>query len=153
MIFISHRGNIKGPNFESENNPNYILETLELGYDVEIDVWFDKGDWFLGHDYPQYIVEENFLLNPKFWLHCKNEKSLELLNKFKGIKYFWHNVDDYTLTSESLIWVYPGKKLLKNSISCLPEQGFDGAIEDCVGICSDYIEKYKNEIVSFKKES
>ena len=38
MKLIAHRGNINGPNPEMENNPEYILNTLSLGYDCEIDV-------------------------------------------------------------------------------------------------------------------
>ena len=39
MKLISHRGNILGRKKQLENNPNYIENTLKLGYDVEIDVW------------------------------------------------------------------------------------------------------------------
>jgi len=38
MKLISHRGNLFGPNPTNENNPDYILNAIELGYDVEIDV-------------------------------------------------------------------------------------------------------------------
>jgi hypothetical protein len=54
MILISHRGNISGPNPERENHPDYILEALQAGYEVEIDVWFVDGKFKLGHDGPQY---------------------------------------------------------------------------------------------------
>ena len=37
MKLIAHRGNINGP-CERENSPEYILETINLGYDCEIDV-------------------------------------------------------------------------------------------------------------------
>jgi len=32
MILISHRGNIDGKLSEYENNPNYILSAIDLGY-------------------------------------------------------------------------------------------------------------------------
>ena len=38
MILISHRGNITGRIPDSENRPSYIQDTINLGYDVEIDV-------------------------------------------------------------------------------------------------------------------
>ena len=41
MIFISHRGNLEGPNPERENNPDYISEALERVYSVEVDVWYE----------------------------------------------------------------------------------------------------------------
>ena len=56
MIYIAHRGNINGK-FESyENEPNYIDRAIELGYDVEIDLWWVDGRTYLGHDEPQYEV-------------------------------------------------------------------------------------------------
>ncbi len=60
MILISHRGNIKGPRPELENKPEYVKATLKKGFNVEIDVWFKKGEWWLGHDKPQYkVTDEN----------------------------------------------------------------------------------------------
>ena len=63
MIFISHRGNINGPNKLMENNPSYILSALNEGYECEIDVWKIKDKRFLGHDNPDYEVDKQFLLN------------------------------------------------------------------------------------------
>ena len=40
------------------------------------------------------------------------------------------------------MWVYPGRQPIKNSIAVLPEM-FNDDIKDCIGICSDYIKKYK----------
>ena len=39
MIYISHRGNINGPNPQMENDPRYIENTLGKGYNVEVDVF------------------------------------------------------------------------------------------------------------------
>ena len=49
-----------------------------------------------------------------------------------------------TLTSNGYFWTFPGKKLLKNSICVLPEKT-DYKEINCAGICSDFIEKYKND--------
>ena len=38
-IWIAHRGNTRGPNPEKENQPEYILQAINEGFDVEIDVW------------------------------------------------------------------------------------------------------------------
>lgn len=154
MIYISHRGNLDGPNPEMENKPQYILETLKLGYDVEVDVWFFNEQWYLGHDNPTYKIDfYDFIYDKRkrFWLHAKNIDSLnELVTmrkelSIKDLKYFWHQKDDYTLTSNGYIWTYPGKQLMKNSISVLPEKNglvFED-VEHCYGVCSDYIKKYK----------
>ena len=53
MKLISHRGNINGRIENYENNPDYIDDTIRLGYDVEVDVWMIEGVLFLGHDEPQ----------------------------------------------------------------------------------------------------
>ena len=39
MILIAHRGNINGPRVEFENNPEYVLRAIEMGFDAEVDVW------------------------------------------------------------------------------------------------------------------
>ena len=46
MYFISHRGNISGIDKNNENKPEYIEKALSLGFDVEVDVRFEKGDFF-----------------------------------------------------------------------------------------------------------
>ena len=38
MRFISHRGNINGIIVERENEPSYIQEAIDLGYDVEVEL-------------------------------------------------------------------------------------------------------------------
>ena len=47
MIFISHRGNMTCINPKRENEPLYIVKKLEKGFDVEIDVWYKKGQFYL----------------------------------------------------------------------------------------------------------
>lgn len=141
MILISHRGNTKGPIPEAENRPDYIEDTLKTGYDVEIDVWYIDGTFYLGHDLPQYAIDKTFLYNSKLWVHCKNVAALEAL-KFENINYFWHETDTVTLTSKRYIWAHPGKQPLKNSIAVLPEL-YNDTVEECLGVCSDYIQNYK----------
>ena len=138
MILISHRGNISGPNPRVENDPVYISIALDIGFDVEVDVWSVSNRYFLGHDFPQYMIENSFLENNKFWCHAKNSEALERMSKNKNIHYFWHQTDDFTLTSKGYIWTYPNKPLLENSICVKPEPNRSENIS-CAGICSDYI--------------
>jgi hypothetical protein len=144
MILISHRGNINGRIEESENKPEYIDEAISKGYDVEIDMWWVDGKTYLGHDGPQYEVDDNWLRQrvDKLWVHCKN---VELLNWIRSttLHYFWHEEDTVTLTSKNYIWVYPGKQPIIGSIAVLPEI-YDDYVEKCAGVCSDYVESYKN---------
>jgi hypothetical protein len=149
MILISHRGNINGKNPEKENHPDYIWVAIQAGYEVEIDVWFKDNKFMLGHDEPQYEFPFELMQNhySKLWLHCKNLEALEMfltLDATGGkLNYFWHESDKVTLTSKNIMWAYPGTQPLKGSIAVLPEWKEDDTSQ-CAGICSDYIEKYKN---------
>ena len=141
MYFISHRGNIDGIIKENENKPEYINKALESGFEVEVDVRFEDNKFFLGHDYNQFEIDKKFLLNKKLWCHAKTREALIELQKIKA-HYFWHQNDDYTITSKGFVWTYPGKKLLPQSICVLPEIVNYKTI-NCLGICSDSILKYK----------
>lgn len=144
MILISHRGNTNGVNLSNENNPDYIDSALFQGYEVEIDIWKISEQFFLGHDFAHYEISETWLINRinKLWIHCKNIEAIEYFNSNKKYNYFWHEDDILTLTSKGFIWAYPGNQPIKNSIAVLPEINND-SINFCVGICSDYIKKYK----------
>lgn len=141
MIFISHRGNLYGPNKKLENSINYIMNALKKNFHVEIDVWFKKGKFYLGHDNPKFFISKKFLQNKKLWCHAKNLEALEALKKINA-RFFWHQNDDAVLTSDGYFWTYPGKKTFKNSISVLPEIKKIKKFR-CAGICSDYISDYK----------
>ena len=141
MFLISHRGNLEGPNLKEENNPEYLLEALSKGFHVEVDVRYHKNSFFLGHDEPLFQVGSDFLLNNKIWCHAKDHYALEILKKINAI-YYWHQKDDYTLTSNGYFWTYPGMELIENSICVLPEKSNYTKI-NCKGICSDYIMRFK----------
>lgn len=144
MILISHRGNIIGNNKTFENHPEYIVSTLNLGYDVEVDLWYTNNNFYLGHDFPQYLINFDFLndYKNKLWLHCKNVESICFLSEINhNLNFFWHETDTLTITSKGYLWVYPGKQPIKNSISVLPELN-DDDITQSIGVCSDFIKKY-----------
>ena len=143
MIYISHRGNLTGKSLKDENNPDYIMKAIESGFDVEIDVWFKNIIFYLGHDKPSFEVDTKFLKNSRFWCHAKNINALSELERI-NCHYFWHQEDDFTLTSKGIIWTYPGKYLTNKSICVLPEKTNVKEF-DCLGICSDLIENYKND--------
>jgi len=144
MILISHRGNTDGHIIEMENKPEYINDTIKLGFDVEIDIWVIDGTFQLGHDKPQYGIFLDWLFKrkDKLWIHCKNIEAMEWFNQLGTMyNYFWHQEDTVTLTSRGYIWAYPGKQPILNSIAVMPELNSDD-ISKCSGICSDYISKY-----------
>jgi len=138
MILISHRGNLNGKS-NMENRPGYIHKALGQDFDVEIDVWYIEDEFWLGHDIPQYKIEENFLENPRLWCHAKSIDTLYKMTSNSLIHCFWHQEDDVTLTSRGYLWTYPGKQLTKKSICVLPEKRFEA---EMAGVCSDYIKEW-----------
>jgi hypothetical protein len=146
MKYIAHRGLVNGPDSNLENLPGQILLSLQAGYDCEIDIRYIDGKWMLGHDTPDYEVPFEFLEQLGLWIHAKNLEALYELSK-TNLVYFWHQDDDFTLTSNNYIWTYPGKELTQSSIMVVPEV-IDSTLEVtrnvvCYGICSDYINKIK----------
>lgn len=143
MKFISHRGNIRGKITELENSPDYIDKALNEGYDVEVDIWYENNNLYLGHDYGQYLIDLDWLFrrSTKLWCHAKNGEALYHMWKH-NFHSFWHQEDDFTLTSRGFIWTYPKGLLYSNSICVLPELGHIGEF-NCYGVCSDYIKNYK----------
>jgi hypothetical protein len=145
MILISHRGNLTGPNPKRENSQSYVQEALDKGFYVEIDIWAIEDKLYLGHDKPQYDIDEIWLrlYRKNLWIHCKNINAVNYFSsKLKLFNYFWHEKDTLTLTSKNYIWAYPGKQPIKDSIAVMPEIYNDNPSQ-CLGICSDYIQNYK----------
>lgn len=139
MKIISHRGNTNGVNLNLENNPIHI-ENLSKVIDCEIDVWMIDDNLFLGHDEPQYKINKFFLKNPNLWCHAKNLSALNfMLNE--GIICFYHNTDNFTLTSNGFIWTYPLQELCEKTIIVDNRKNWN-IINDytrCYGVCTDYI--------------
>lgn len=147
MIYIAHRGNIRGRIPERENHPDYLLEAMGEGYDVECDVWFVRNgnSLYLGHDYPQYKIEIDFFACPKVWAHCKDVDSLKILTRELNANCFFHDKDAFTLTSKGYIWCYP-RQFTNGGILVHPEVlPEDLNIWTARGLCSDNIERYKLE--------
>ena len=140
MKLISHRGNLTGKNSCLENHPASILKALSLGYDCEIDVWRIGDKLYLGHDIPKQEIGYDFLCDERLWIHCKNYESLAYLSNRVPANVFFHNNDDYTLTSKGIIWAYPGKDAGENCVRVqLSVEPYPGNI---YGVCSDCVEMY-----------
>lgn len=146
MLIISHRGNISGPIPEVENNPKYIQKAIDKGFDVKIDVWILANLSIVasGNDKPEYILEPAFLLKnkDKLWFHCNNIEAIYALSN-EGFRAFFHQNDDFTLTTNKKIWTFPGKQLTENSIAVL--QGDISTspysleiLKKCYGVCTNY---------------
>ena len=149
MRYIAHRGLFEGPDLEKENSPNQIMDALGNGFDVEVDLRYLDNNFFLGHDDSQYKISQDFLVKniEKLWIHCKNSACLDVIASIKNANYFWHQEDDYTLTSKNFIWVYPGQPLPPNSVMVMPEwnANIDSLKLDSnlYGVCSDFVGKLR----------
>lgn len=163
MKIISHRGYLNGKDDYLENNPKEIIRILEnTDFDVEVDLWIKNSKWYFGHDYPKYelATQQSILLFTyyfdRIWIHCKNFNALDILssgenNLFKNLNYFWHQNDDFSLTSKKYIWCYPGKYSIQSlgNLVCLDFELKD--FEECYykncnayAVCTDYPERLKN---------
>jgi hypothetical protein len=145
MKYIAHRGNLNGPDTENENKPEYLLNAIKNGFHVETDLWLINNSLYLGHDEPQYKIEIEFLLNikDKLFCHCKNIDALYfIIQNYSEIECFYHNEDKCVLTSKNHIWNYPGTKLTNISICVMPEVINQEPI-NCLGVCTDYSEKFQ----------
>jgi hypothetical protein len=142
--YISHRGNLNGPNKSLENRPDYILNALNKGFECEVDLWYVRKQLYLGHDEAQYPIHLEFLLrhSEKLWVHCKNPQALIWCLECPELNSFWHEHDTVTLTSKNFIWAYPGRQPIIKSIAVMPELNSETELKQCLGICSDYIMKY-----------
>ena len=147
MRLIAHRGNITGPDPSRENHPDYIQQAIDLGYNVEIDVWRIGNKFILGHDEPQYEIPWDFFLDDQYalWCHAKNLEALDVMLNWTVyqdiVNCFWHENDAFTVTSKGFIWTYPKMRTCAHSIIvCDDVQTTKYMSEQKIyGVCSDYV--------------
>ena len=142
-IIISHRGNLDGKS-KNENTLSSIMKCLDIvNLNVEVDVWYHKHNFWLGHDEPTYLLHNyRILQDTRIWCHAKNLEAARQLKSF-DCHFFWHQKDDFTITSSGFFWTYPGKKLCNNSIAVLPEIKIDKeTIDKAIGVCTDFPLRY-----------
>lgn len=147
MKVISHRGNLRGPKPELENRPSYIDSAYQLGFDVEVDIRFVNGEFWFGHDEPQYKVDETWmdLRKDKLWFHCKDLNStLEFKKRKKDYNYFCHTNDGYVLTSKDYVWVHDLDLILDERciIPIFDDDNLNENKKKCHAICTDEVYKY-----------
>ncbi len=147
MRIIAHRANLDGKVKEKENRIEQIKLCIENGFDVEIDMRIVNNEIYLGHDEPEEKITIDFLLQikEKCWIHCKNFEAITFFyENDQSFNYFWHQEDQYTLTSKGYIWAYPGSKISKGCIAVMPEwniskEEFKNLRRMPIfGVCTDY---------------
>jgi hypothetical protein len=139
MLIISHRGYTNGPDDFLENNPEHIKELLTDNLSVEIDVWFVDGALQLGHDNPKYIISDEFIKNELLWCHAKNLEAMHHMLNIGVKNFFWHQEDDFTLTSSGFIWTYPNRPISDKSIIVDLSKNWFEREYNCFGVCVDYL--------------
>ena len=147
MKLIAHRGNINGRDPSTENTPHQIESCIEKGYDVEVDIRYDPETkkLYLGHDGEDNEVNWWWLAGKSavLWIHCKDFATLtEFVNNTSGYNYFWHQGDDYTLTSKNYVWSSDGKSYDRSTV-VMVEDEIQVKEYDCYAICSDYVGNLK----------
>lgn len=139
MKLIAHRGLFQGPNHQKENSPEQIELALSRGYDCEIDLWVVGHDLFLGHDSPTYPIKPEYLNDNRFWIHAKNLDALYWLSNTSGLNYFWHEADQYAMTSDRHIWTLKQHDCTDRTVVMVVDQPDPSLLKSgCYAICSDY---------------
>lgn len=144
---IAHRGNTVGVKDDRENNPTYIEYALEMGYNVEVDIW-KLGDMFwLGHDMAQWPLNNDIcnrlFQNQSIWWHAKNKDALEDLVNRENINVFAHENDKFAFTSKGYIWTcnqqIVGPKVVHMLVDVDQEKLRTSALQrtNLAGICCD----------------
>jgi len=140
LKIVSHRGLLNGLNDSLENKPEQILKTIDIGFDVEVDLRAIKGDLYLGHDTPNYKVNISFF-NDRMWIHCKNLEAVGILSK-TDLNWFWHDNDMLTMTSKGYIWCYP-EVYIENGITVVKQEP-EHLKQNILGICTNRPIQWKN---------
>ena len=143
MKIIAHRGQTDGPAI-NENDPFQLVSTISQGFDVEVDVWVENNEIFLGHDGPRHKVDRQFLLDigDNAWYHCKNIDALYMFStSLPNLNFFWHQEDNFTLTSNGFIWTYPGQPITDKSIVVDLNGSMDYEVKP-YAVCTDYPRKF-----------
>jgi beta-phosphoglucomutase-like phosphatase (HAD superfamily) len=140
--WILHRGNNNGLSPNTENKPEILYQRLDEGWDIEIDLWKISEDLYLGHDKPEYKINENekLLIHPNTWIHCKNLEAYFYLRNHKDSKkfnYFSHDKDEFAVTSKGFIWSNINTNIIgPGSIKVVQSKNYN--LMPGVGICTDW---------------
>ena len=158
-LLIAHRGLVDGPDINKENTVSAISSARQEGYDVEIDVWYHNGSWWLGHDGPTTPVEFEWLMGMDrddgidthhVWIHAKSIKTLYQLQAQEWPGHvFFHENDPTVLTSSGYLWTFPGQELTPLSVCVMPEYT-DAILQikqlNVYAFCSDWIHRIESDL-------
>lgn len=117
MKFISHRGNIFGPNPDHDNNPTWIKYLLSSGITVEVDIWYDKktSNYFLGNKEPIhkfYPIDYQHRFN-QIIFDCKTVETYLRLQDFYTTGVYsrpdciFHQSEKVVHSTSGRLWFFP----------------------------------------------
>ena len=86
-----------------------------------------------------------FQRSERLWCHAKNIDALNWLLGWDRINCFWHQQDNYTITSKKFVWAYPGfHGSSDRTIAVKPTEDMD--INLFYGVCANdfttFLSKY-----------
>ena len=122
---------------------SFTRENKGLSYGAYSDAFLkfkDSYDYFVFIEDDLVTVKKDYLKNENFWCHAKNLNALHWMLQ-EEILCFWHQEDDYTMTSNGFIWTYPLKDVTEKSIIVCKtlEDTLKYSKMNVYGICSDHV--------------
>ena len=141
MIYIAHRGNLYGPEPDSENQISYLRRGLIAGFMVESDIRFVDGRWWTGHDEPIDEVPKEMMTNQQILWHAKTMETAAAIIADDFLRrlmhWFWHDDDHFAMTSKGWLLSHAAHQPVKGCIQvCLTN---DEPASGVSGICSDFV--------------
>jgi hypothetical protein len=141
---IAHRGNLNGPIPERENHPDYLVEALNCGVEVEVDVWVTDGKIFFGeHEVGETFV---YLISKDAWFNCKNPEAVEYFktrNDGENYKYFYETDGGKIVSSTGHEWVEAPLDLEEEQSSEVIvldlSEGHDYKYGEVFAVCTDFV--------------
>lgn len=141
---ILHRAQYKGFNESIANNPKHIKSIIK-DYDVEIDLWRQDKQLYLGHDYPKYKIDLDFLIEyrKRLFIHAKDIETLFFLSETcYDLHYFYHDIEKAVLTSKKFIWQQGYNDLTSKTI-LVDISNNPKYHAKCYGLCVDFLPNKK----------
>ncbi len=152
-MIIAHRCNLEGKS-DNENTLSGIINCINQGFSVEIDVRYIDGKYYLGHDFPQEEISL-FLMSSlcdRLFIHCKNIEALQQLRAYAELNIFGHSEDEFVITSRGDVFCSVGT-VHDRTICVMPELSnkpiLINDIINCSHILTDYAYRYRDEINNY----
>ena len=152
-MIIAHRCNLEGKS-DHENTLSGLIDCINQGFSVEIDVRYIGGKYYLGHDLPQEEISVYLMssLSDRLFIHCKNIEALQHLRAYEQLNIFGHSEDEFVITSKGDVFCSVGT-VHEHTICVMPELSKRSILIDnminCSHVLTDYAYRYRDEINNY----